>query len=208
MAISTRLGRCYRCSCRCSAHRIREQGAQGRQRGQGRNRLRRRARGSACTGIEHPGRDLLRARDGRVHETAARRCARRSLDHLVKANWAPSPGMPGVDNRDLVASCRTMGLVVRSCIIGSACTQPWAIALQPKPGPAWRRSRCARQPDLLIAPLHSQGGSPIMTLGDKGEKARPLALTQPFTANLAAISRNDLCPACAPASGSTWVCSN
>src|SRR5215213_2704194 len=119
MAISTRLGRCYRCSCRCSAHCIREQGAQGRQRGQGRNRLRRRARGAAYNGVEHPDRDLLRARDGRVHETAARRCARRSLDHLVKANAAPSPGMPGVDNRDLVASCRTMGLVVRSCTIGS-----------------------------------------------------------------------------------------
>src|SRR4051794_31000504 len=27
-----------------------------------------------------------------------------------------------------------------------------------------------------------------------------------ITANLAAILRNDLCPACAPASGSTWVC--
>src|SRR5215218_10028540 len=48
----------------------------------------------------------------------------------------------------------------RSSIIGSACTQPWAIALQPKPGPAWRRSRCARQHDILIAFLHSQGGSP------------------------------------------------
>ena len=150
MAISTRLGRCYRCSCRCSARRVREQGAQGRQRGQGRNRLRRRARGAAYDGVEHPDRDLLQARVGRIHETAARRCARRSLDHLVKANRAPSPGMPSVDNRDLVASCRTMGLVVRSCTIGSACTQPWAIALQPKPGPAWRRSLCARQPDILI----------------------------------------------------------
>src|SRR5215218_1274971 len=49
----------------------------------------------------------------------------------------------------------------RSSIIGSACTQPWAIALQPKPGPAWRRSRCARQHDILIASLHSQGGSPL-----------------------------------------------
>src|SRR5829696_6195739 len=51
----------------------------------------------------------------------------------------------------------------RSSIIGSACTQPWAIALQPKPGPAWRRSLCARQPDILIAPLHSQGGSPKLS---------------------------------------------
>src|SRR3954449_9747025 len=48
----------------------------------------------------------------------------------------------------------------RSSIIGSACTQPWAIALQLKPGPAWRRSLCARQHDILIASLHSQGGSP------------------------------------------------
>src|SRR3954452_8811631 len=50
----------------------------------------------------------------------------------------------------------------RSSIIGTACTQPWAIARQPKPGPAWRRSLCARQPDILIAPLHSQGGSPLL----------------------------------------------
>ena len=174
MAISTRLGRCYRCSCRCSAHRIREQGPQGRQRGQGCNRLRCRARGAACTGIEHPGRDLLQARDGRVHETAARRCARRSLDHLVKANGAPSPGMPGVDNRDLVASCRTMGLVVRSCTIGSACTQPSVIALQPKPGPAWRQSPCALRRDILIAPLHSQGrkSNPRLTVKRGARKQR------------------------------------
>ena len=179
MAISTRLGRCYRCSCRCSAHCIREQGAQGRQRGQGRNRLRRRARGAAYDGVEHPDRDLPQARVGRIHETAARRCARRSLDHLVKANRAPSPGMPGVDNRDLVASCRTMGLVVRSCIIGSACTQPWAIALQPKPGPAWRRSRCARQHDILIASLHSQGGSPEASF-EAIRRCTPLKLTKGF----------------------------
>src|SRR3954466_1419559 len=52
MAISTRLGRCYRCSCRCAAHRVREQGAQGHQRGQGRNRLRRRARGAGYDGVD------------------------------------------------------------------------------------------------------------------------------------------------------------
>src|SRR4051812_23770947 len=52
----------------------------------------------------------------------------------------------------------------RSSIIGSACTQPWAIALQLKPGPAWRRSLCARQHDILIASLHSQGGSPYTTI--------------------------------------------
>ncbi len=160
MAISTRLGRCYRCSCRCSARRIREQGAQGRQRGQGRNRLRRRARGAAYNGVEHPDRDLLQARDGRVHETAARRCARRSLDHLVKANRAPSPGMPGVDNGDVVAGCRTMGLVVRSCTIGSGCTRPLATGPRPRREPAWRRSPCALPHDLLIAPFHSQGGGP------------------------------------------------
>src|SRR3954463_15088041 len=51
----------------------------------------------------------------------------------------------------------------RSSIIGSACTQPSAIALQLKPGPAWRRSLCARQHDILIASLHSQGGSPVYT---------------------------------------------
>ena len=158
MAISTRLGRCYRRSCRCSAPCIREQGAQGRQRGQGRNRLRRRARGAACTGIEHPGLGISsRARDGRVHETAAGRGARRSLDHLVKANWAPSPGMPGVDNRDLVASCRTMGLVVRSCIIGSACPRPEATAPRLRRGPAWRRSPRALRREIPRHPLHTKG---------------------------------------------------
>jgi len=161
MAISTRLGRCYRCSCRCSAHCIREQGAQGRQRGQGRNRLRRRARGAAYDGVEHPDRDLPQARVGRIHETAARRCARRSLDHLVKANGAPSPGMPGVDNRDLVASCRTMGLVVRSCTTDSACTPPWATARRLRRGPAWRQSPYERRPDILIYPLHTKGGGPV-----------------------------------------------
>ena len=176
MAISTRLGRCYRCSCRCSAHCIREQGAQGRQRGQGRNRLRRRARGAACTGIEHPGRDLLQARDGRVHETAARRCARRSLDHLVKANWAPSPGMPGVDNRDLVASCRTMGLVVRSCTTAFDPTPPWATAPRLRRGPAWRRSPCVRQPDILIYSIHSKGGGPTSSSPLSWSRLRPSAV--------------------------------
>src|SRR5215212_9813258 len=57
----------------------------------------------------------------------------------------------------------------------------------------------------FLTPKSGPSQASIMTLGDKGGKASPLALTQPFTANLAAISRNDRCPACAPANGSNWV---
>src|SRR3954449_3374959 len=68
----------------------------------------------------------------------------------------------------------------RSSIIGSACTQPWAIALQLKPGPAWRRSLCARQHDILIASLHSQGGCPVEPTSGR-DAARPSRLVQPMS---------------------------
>src|SRR4051812_47384958 len=45
--------------------------------------------------------------------------------------------------------------------IGSACTRPWATERRLKLAPAWRRSLCERRPDLLIYPLHSQGGGPL-----------------------------------------------
>src|SRR5215217_3823392 len=53
----------------------------------------------------------------------------------------------------------------RSSIIGSACTQPWAIARQPRRGPAWRRSLCAWQHDILISSLHTKGGGPVHLKG-------------------------------------------
>src|SRR4051794_10575377 len=50
--------------------------------------------------------------------------------------------------------------VHRGSTIGSACTQPWATEPRPRLAPAWRRSPCARQPDILISPLHTKGGRP------------------------------------------------
>src|SRR3954451_5375899 len=51
----------------------------------------------------------------------------------------------------------------RCFTIGSACTQPWATEPRPRLAPAWRRSPCARQPDILISPLHTKGGGPRVT---------------------------------------------
>src|SRR3954465_9868291 len=45
--------------------------------------------------------------------------------------------------------------------IGSACTRPWDTEPRPRLAPAWRRSPCARQPDVLISPLHTKGGGPF-----------------------------------------------
>src|SRR3954471_10386327 len=45
--------------------------------------------------------------------------------------------------------------------IGSACTRPWDTEPRPRLAPAWRRSPCARQPDILISPLHTKGGGPV-----------------------------------------------
>src|SRR5215207_4983517 len=49
----------------------------------------------------------------------------------------------------------------RCFTIGSACTRPWATEPRPRPAPAWRRSPCERQPNLLIYPFHSKGGGPL-----------------------------------------------
>ena len=123
MAISTRLGRCWR---RPATRRVGEQGVQGRQRGQRGDRVSRRRHRAAGDGVEHPDRNLLKAREERLHEAAARHHAGRALDHLVKEHPAPGPRMPSVENGDLVACGRTMGLVVRSCITRSGRTRRWA----------------------------------------------------------------------------------
>ena len=67
-----------------ASRRIGKQGVQAPQRGQGRDRLPRRPHRAARDGIEHPDRDLLEARDGRVHERAARRRAGGALDDLLR----------------------------------------------------------------------------------------------------------------------------
>ena len=155
MAISTRLGRCYRCPARgfarCAPCCVREQGVQGRQRGQRRDRLHRRLRRAARDGVEHPDRDLLRARRGRVHERAARaaRCrAGRSLNHVMGADQAPGPGMPSVDNGDLVAGGRIMGLLVRDWIT------PFDRTRRSAPSRPRQRSYCGRRsfPNQLRRP--------------------------------------------------------
>ena len=64
-------------------------------------------------GVEHPDRDLLSV-TGVAHKPAARRRARCSLDHLVEANGAP-PRDATVEDGDLVAGRRTVGLVVKGC---------------------------------------------------------------------------------------------
>ncbi|WP_336492570.1 hypothetical protein, partial [Methylobacterium nigriterrae] len=96
------------------AHRG-EQDAQAHQRGQGRDRLRRRPHRPARDGIEHPDRDLLQACVWRVHECAARGRTCCAPDHIVKANRTPSPRMPPVDDDTVVATAGTMGLVLRGC---------------------------------------------------------------------------------------------
>src|SRR4051794_36116571 len=112
--------------------------------------------------------------------------------------------MPGVDNRDLVASCRTMGLVVRSCTIGSACTQPWATALRLRRGPAWRRSPCALRRDILISSLHTTGGGPDSSVG-WSSKAYLRCIHEFFPAHRSQLAsdwgRGVLPPCCGPALG-------
>src|SRR5690349_20740363 len=49
----------------------------------------------------------------------------------------------------------------RSFTIGSACTRPWATEPRLRLAPTWRRSPCERQPNILIAPLHTKGGGPV-----------------------------------------------
>src|SRR5215210_4518484 len=110
--------------------------------------------------VEHPDRNVLGAYDRIDGQTAARQRARRLLDDLVDVHRLPDPRMPRIGYRPTLRDLSTVGVLSLSCTIDSACTRPWAIAPKPKPGPAWRRSPGARQHDVLIAPLHSQGGSP------------------------------------------------
>ena len=112
MAISTRLGRCYRCPTRslaCHARRcVLEQGVQGCQRGQRRDRLHRRPHRAARDRVEHPHRDLLDAHMRRGPESATRCGAACSLDHVMDANRTSGPGMPGIEDGDFVACGRTI----------------------------------------------------------------------------------------------------
>src|SRR5688572_25639397 len=66
----------------------------------------------------------------------------------------------------------------RSFTIDSACTRPWATEPRPRLAPAWRGSPCARQPDILISPLHTKGGGPVM--GTSGDEARDEGAEESF----------------------------
>src|SRR3954470_19228105 len=68
----------------------------------------------------------------------------------------------------------------RSSIIGNGYTRPSAIAPRPRRGPAWRGSPCSRRHDVLIPPLHSPGGSPVvMTLNNTLSIPNALHATRP-----------------------------
>src|SRR4051794_5357298 len=65
----------------------------------------------------------------------------------------------------------------KSFTIDSACTRPWATEPRPRLAPAWRRSPCARQHNILISSLHTKGGGPVGEIGGKRpERVRAYAL--------------------------------
>src|SRR4051794_6500355 len=166
MAISTMLiGRCYRGPLsrprrRLGGHHVPEERPQRRQRFQRRERMRHCSRCPADRLVEHPDRNVLGAYDGIDGQTAARQRARRLLDDLVDVHRLPDPRMPRVSYRPTLRDLSIVGVLSLSCTIGSGCTRPWDTEPRPRPAPAWRRLPCARQPDILILPLYSQGGVP------------------------------------------------
>jgi hypothetical protein len=131
MAISGRLGRCYR---RCFRLRLRalllgrEQSVQRRERAERRHRMRLHAHRAAARCIKHPKRQLPNAYRRRPCKAASRRRNRPTLDYLMNANGALSPRMPRVDDLDLVASFRTVCLLVRTCTTLVVSTQRWVIS--------------------------------------------------------------------------------
>ena len=122
---------------------------QAPQRGQRRDRLPRRPDRAARDGIEHPGRDLLEARDGRVHERAAHRRAGGARDDLVEANRTPRPGMPSVEDADLAARAGTMGLVVKGCTTTTGRTALSAGARPPSGSSSCRRRSSKPRSSML-----------------------------------------------------------
>ena len=92
---------------------------QRRERAERRHRMRLHAHRAAARCIKHPKRQLPKAYRRRPRKAASRRGDRPTLDYLMNANSASHPGMPRVDDLDLVASFRTVCLLVRSCTIPS-----------------------------------------------------------------------------------------
>ena len=136
MAISARLGRFYR---RCLRLRLgalplgREQSMQRRERAERRHRMRLHAHRAAARCIKHPKRQLPKAYRRRPPKAASRRGDRPTLDYLMNANSASHPGMPRVDDLDLVASFRTVCLLVRTCTTSAVPTRRWATGRPTRP---------------------------------------------------------------------------
>jgi hypothetical protein len=93
---------------------------QRRERAERRHRMRLHAHRAAARYIKHPKRQLPKAYRRRLRKAASRRGDRPTLDYLMNANSASHPGMPRVDDLDLVASFRTVCLLVRTCTIPHA----------------------------------------------------------------------------------------
>lgn len=92
---------------------------QRRERAERRHRMRLHAHRAAARCIKHPKRQLPKAYRRRPRKAASRRGDRPTLDYLMNANSASHPGMPRIDDLDLVASFRTVCLLVRTCSVRS-----------------------------------------------------------------------------------------
>jgi hypothetical protein len=76
--------------------------------------------------VEHPGRQLQPAVEMR-RATGAQHRPGRLLDHLMNANTAPGPGVPGVDDLALVAMLGLMGVPSPACTTASGRTAASAV---------------------------------------------------------------------------------
>ena len=134
MAISTiRIGRCYRRLLSCSSldcRGIRKQRTQRDQRTEIGYRMRRAAHRPAERGIEHPGRDFLRASNAVIDETAPRRRTGRSLDELMDAHRLRNPRMPSVGNLSIAEHRSTVGVLSSSSITEHVLTLRWTRMLR------------------------------------------------------------------------------
>jgi Integrase core domain len=117
---SARLGKCYRRCFRLHLRALplgREQSVQRRERAERRHRMRLHAHRAAARCIKHTKRQPPKC-------VQARPPHRGNRPTLMNANSASHPGMSRVDDLDLVASFRTVCLLVRSCTTRSTGTRP------------------------------------------------------------------------------------
>jgi hypothetical protein len=94
-----------------------------------------------------------RAARATVPTTRRRRASSPRPRRRTSTTSASAPGRrPG-------RRCSSMS---RSSTTGSACTRPRAAAPRPRRGPAGKGPTCARPRDVLVPPLHSSGGGPLV----------------------------------------------